>query len=225
MFGQLLQIHAALPFETIERSSKADWFGLILFFAGILSLIVLLYRNPNVLFSLFSRALKNDTEKLYFSAPAIDSVDRIFLFIIYMCSTILSIHFFVEEHFNASLRWVLYLSPVAILLFFSLPLIGTAQVVGFTKFSLYLLKKQAPILFLFGLILLPVGGLLFVDTAYFFYIQVLLVVLFFSVLLWLHIRVVRTLIVEGFPFYFIFMYFCTLEILPFALFWVWFSRI
>lgn len=225
MFENILQIPAQLPFETIERSTKSDWFGLVLFFTGILSLIILQYRNPNVLISLFSRATKNDTEKLYFSAPAIDSVDRIFLFVIYLCSTILSIHFFVESHFDASIRWVLYLLPVALLIFFTIPLLITAQLVGYNKYFYYLIRKQAPLLFLFGLGLLPVGGLIFVDATYFLYVQALILLLFLFVLVWLHFRMARALILEGFPFYFIFMYFCTLEILPIAFLWVWISRI
>jgi hypothetical protein len=224
MFQALLQIPAEIPFETIKRSTPADWYGLLLFFTGLLSLIVLLHRNPNVLVSLFTRLLKNDSDKLYFSAPAIDSLDRIFLSVIYLCSTLLSIHFFLENRFDNSLRWLLYLTPLAAILYFSLPFMFIARVVGFTKFSWYLLKKQMPIVFLFGLILLPIGGLLFLDIQSTIYIQVLILILFSLFLVWLHFRVVSALIVEGFPLYFIFMYFCSLEILPLIFSWVWLSR-
>jgi hypothetical protein len=42
---------------------------------------------------------------------------------------------------------------------------------------------------------------------------------------WIHIRVAQDLILEQIPIYYIFMYFCTLEILPLFTIWVWISRL
>lgn len=224
MISGIPLLQTELPFETVRRVEQTDWFGMTLFFLGLILLIILLYRNPSVLASLVSRSFRNDTEKLYFSAPAIDSLDKLLLYLIYGCTSILSIYFFVEQEFDSSWRFALYLLPVGLVLFFIVPFLLTAFVVGFYKLSRIILAKQSPLLFLFGLLLLPAGGFLFFNTDVLLYARSVIFILSILFVLWMHFRVFRELIVGGFPVYYIFVYFCTLEILPIAFIWVLITR-
>lgn len=217
-------LQTEMPFETLARVNKADWMGLFLFFAGLLFFIILLYRNPVVLRSLVIRVFKNDTEKLYFSAPAIDSVDKILLFTIYLCGSVLAVHFFLEIQFFESLHFLIYLAPIAVLIFLALPFFLVAQLLGFVKITVLVWRKQIPIFYLLGILLLPLGSLLFVDPHYQEGFKVLIYIVLSLFFLWIHVRVTRELILAGFKFYYIFLYFCTLEILPVLYFWVWLSR-
>ncbi len=225
MFQTGIILQEALPFDTPLKVTKADWFGLTLFFVGLFFFMILLYRNPVILRSLVARTIKSNSDKLYFSAPAIDTIDKILLFLIYWIGAILVVHFFIEAQFLPQIRWMLYLVPVGILLYWFIPFFLISQLLGFTKISLAIWKKQVPIIFLAGLVLLSAGLLLFVDLAYEEYFKLLIFSILIVFYFWIHLRVWREFILSGFKFYYIFMYFCTLEILPFAFLWVWFSRI
>lgn len=214
-----------LPFETAIRVTNADWFGLSLFIVNLILLVVLLYRNPSVISSLFLRIFKNDGEKLYFSAPAIDSVDRVLLFLIYLLSSNLTLYSFFDGSFYDKLGFAIFTIPVAIVLFFAIPFFLTSVLLGFVKLSRSISSKQSPLLFVSGLIQLPVGLLIFFESYNMLHLRIMFLVFAAIMLLWLHFRVIRMLLINGFSMYYIFVYFCTLEILPLAFFWVWLSRL
>jgi hypothetical protein len=214
-----------LPFETGIRVTNADWFGLSLLLVNLILLIILLYRNPLVLTSLFQRLLKNDQEKLYFSAPAIDSVDRLLLFVIYFLASNLTLYSFFDDVLYRRLGFSLFILPVVIVLFFLIPFFLTALLLDFVKLSRAIALKQTPLLFVFGLIQLPLGLVVFFESYDITQLRLLFLLSAAVVLVWLHLRVIRILLINGFSAYYIFMYFCTLEILPTAFFWVWLSRV
>jgi hypothetical protein len=224
MILEVIFMQNKLAFETLKRSTNADWFGLLMFFLGLIFLLVLFYRNPQILNSLISRIFKNDSEKLFFSAPAIDTIDRIFLFLIYLSTTLLTVHFFVEQELNLFWRFLIYSLPLLAILYFILPFYFISLVVGFSKHARHILAKQSNLLFFFGLALLPIVGFLFFDSYSLIYVKWVIALILASTLLWIHLRVFRELIINGYGVYYIFMYFCTLEILPVSIIWVLITR-
>lgn len=224
MILQVIIMQNNLGFETLKRSTNADWFGLLMFFSGLIFLLVLFYRNPQILNSLIARIFKNDSEKLFFSAPAIDSIDRIFLFWIYLSTTLLAVHFFVDQELNLFWSFLIYALPVLAILYFIVPFYLLSIVLGFSKHARLILAKQSNLLFFFGLSLLPIVGFLFFDSFYLIYVKWVIALIFAGTLLWIHLRVFRELIINGYGVYYIFMYFCTLEILPVSIIWVLITR-
>lgn len=212
-------------FETVLRTTKTDWFGVTLFFSGLTLLIAVLYRNPLVIKSLIIRSFKSESEKLYFSAPAVDSIDRLLLTLIFLVSSMLSIHYFVEIHFSSSIRFLLYSLPLLVVSFFVIPFKIISFLIGFSKLSNSVLRRQLPIIHLFGIIVLIFEGLLFVEFGYSIQLNLIILGVLGAGFLWMHIKAISQLIRSGFSVYYIFIYFCTLEILPIAFLLVWMLRI
>lgn len=213
-----------LPFETALREQSSDWLALVIFFSGLIGLVTLIYRNPQVLSSLIIRAFKSNTDKLYFSTPAIDSVDRLVLFLIYFSGCFLCFRFFELPEKGSYALWILFALPLVLIIYFVLPYFSVSFVLGEQKKAKHILRNQGAPFFLFGITLIALGGFLFVDFSSKWVLQTIFLSLLLIVLIWIHLRVFRELVMLGVSVYYIFIYFCTLELLPIAFLWVFFSR-
>ncbi len=218
----LLQTQA---FETLPRTDRVDWIGLMLLLLGMILLMILQYRNPNAISSMVSRSFRETTKKLYFAAPAIDSIDKSLFFMIFFSGGALCVHYLLGVN---QLGWakllLVYSIPLLFLLFLALPLRIVAFVAGYQKPTSKIIKRQLPVLFLMGIVLLPMGALLFLNLDFPQFIEVTIIATMIVLVIWLHVRVFRDLFLEQISIYYIFMYFCTLEILPMFVFWVWIWR-
>ena len=213
-----------LPFQTVLRENSDDWLSLVIFFASLTFLVALIYRNPQVLSSLITRTFKSNADKLYFSSPAIDSVDRILLFLIYFSGSFLCLQFLELQQFTPHATWVLLTLPLFFVLYFVVPFYFVVFALGMHKNGIHLLRKQSALFFLFGLVLIMLGGFFFIDISSKWILQFIFMGLSLIVLILIHFRIFRELVSSGVSVYYIFIYFCTLEILPFAFLWVLISR-
>lgn len=171
-----------------------------------------------------SRSFRVTTKKLYFASAAIDSIDKLLFSLIYIISGALCAHFLLNNLIDGLLQYTAYFLPVYLLLVLFVPMRLVAIVSGFEKAVSKIVKRQMPVIYLTGLVLLLVGVLLYlkIDVRSFWNWTFLgILVLFYF---WIHIRIVQDLILEQISIIYIFMYFCTLEILPLFIFWVWISR-
>jgi hypothetical protein len=212
------------PFESQPRIGHVDWIALSLLLSGLILLMILHYRNPSAINSMLSRSFRETTKKLYFATAAIDSIDKLLFSLIYVVSGALCVHFLFNELLDGLLQYTAYFLPVYLLLVLFVPMRFVAFVSGFEKPVAKIVKRQMPVIYLTGIVLLLVGVLLFlkIDLGSVWNWTFLgALVLFY---LWIHIRIVQDLILEQISIIYIFMYFCTLEILPLFIFWVWISR-
>jgi hypothetical protein len=211
-------------FETLPRMSSVDWIGLSFLLSGLMFLMFLQYRNPSAIGSMLARSFRETTKKLYFASAAIDSIDKLLFSLIFIVSGALCVHFLLDTPRTGVLQIVSYFLPVYILLVLFVPMRLVAFVSGFEKPISKIVKRQMPVIYLTGVVLLLIGTLLFlkIDLATIWDWMFLLILVFFFV--WIHIRIIRDLILEQISIVYIFMYFCTLEILPLFIFWVWISR-
>lgn len=218
----LLQSQA---FETLPRTDRVDWLGLMLLLFGLILLMALQYRNPHAIASMVARSFRETTKKLYFAAPAIDSIDKSLFFLIFFSGGALCAHYLIgSSHLSGWGLVLLYALPLLFLLFLALPLRIVAFIAGYQKTTSKIIRRQLPVLFLMGVILLPLGALMFLNIDFSSFIKAMIVFTVGTLVIWLHVRVFRDLILEQISIYYIFMYFCTLEILPMFIFWVWIWR-
>lgn len=213
-------------FETLPRTDRVDVLGLSLLVGGLVLLMLLQFRNPSAIPSMLSRSFRETNKKLYFASAAVDSIDKLLFFAIYFTGGALCLHY-VLEGFNLHTLAVplVYLLPLLLLAFWVLPLRITAIISGYNKEVSKILKRQLPVLFLIGVVFIPFGLLFYIHIDFGLalnYVVLSIVVLLF---VWIHIRVAQDLILEQISIYYIFMYFCTLEILPLFIIWVWISRL
>ena len=122
-------------------------------------------------------------------------------------------------------RPVIYFLPFILLAFLVLPLQITALVSGQNKAVSKILKRQLPVLFLIGVVFIPFGLLFYINIDFGQSLNFMVLGIVVILFVWIHIRVGQDLILEQIPMYYIFMYFCTLEILPIFTIWVWISRL
>lgn len=222
-FLSLLQMQL---FETLPRMERVDWTGLILLFMVLFLLMLLQYRNPNAITSMVARAFRETTKKLYFASPAIDTIDKLLFFGIYLTSGALCVHYaLLEFELKSTGIFLKYFSPLIILAFWVLPLRFTAIVSGHNKEVLKILKRQMPVLFLTGIILIPFAILFYINSDYRHLLNFVVLGIMVSFVAWIHVRVIYDLILEQISIYYIFMYFCILEILPLFIIWIWISRL
>ncbi len=212
------------PFQTIPRIDRVDWMGLTLLVSGLILLMILQYRNPGAIGSMVARSVRETSKKLYFAAPAIDSIDKLLFSLIYLVSGGLCVHFLFEEILFDTVPYMAYLAPLLLILFLFVPIRFLGFVVGYDKSLSKIIKRQMPLVFLTGIALLVLGLILFLKID----IGSLGVWVFMSLLLlfllWMHVRVFQDLILDQISIFYIFMYFCTLEILPIFVLGVWISR-
>jgi hypothetical protein len=207
----LLQIE---PFETLPRLNRVDWLGVAFLFAGLSLLIILHYRNPSAISSMIMRSIRETSKKLYFALPAIDSLDKLLFTTIFIISGAFCVHFLLSDLLSGIALFVAYLFPFLLMLFLFMPLRFIGFVSGNTKVISQIVQSQMPIVYLAGLMLLLIGMLLFLQIELGVYWRWVFGVLVLVNLLWLHVRVIRDLIQHQISMFYIFMYFCTLEILP-----------
>ena len=222
-FQHLLQTQ---QFETLPRFEHVDVLGLSLLVGGLILLMLLQFRNPSAIPSMLTRSFRETNKKLYFASAAIDAIDKLLFFGIYLTGGALCLHYMLSGFNLQSLyRPVIYFLPFILLAFLVLPLQITALVSGQNKAVSKILKRQLPVLFLIGVVFIPFGLLFYIniDFGQSLNFMVLGIVVILFVLI--HIRVGQDLILEQIPMYYIFMYFCTLEILPIFTIWVWISRL
>jgi hypothetical protein len=120
---------------------------------------------------------------------------------------------------------IIYFLPLILLAFLVLPLRITALVSGHNKTVSKILKRQLPVLFLIGVVFIPFGLLFYINVDFGQTLNFMVLGIVIMLFVWIHIRVAQDLILEQIPIYYIFMYFCTLEILPLFTIWVWISRL
>lgn len=213
-----------IPFETALREHSSDWSALVIFFSGLMGIVALIYRNPQVMSSLIIRAFKSNSDKLYFSTPAIDSVDRLILFLIYFSGCYLCLRFFDLPETVPYAFWLLFALPLVLVLYFIVPYYSVFFTLGEQKKAKHILRNQGAPFYLFGIALIALGGFLFVDFSSIWVLQISFLSLSLIVLIWIHLRVFRELVLSGVSVYYIFIYFCSLELLPIAFLWVFFLR-
>jgi len=217
----LLQV----PFETPLRANQTDWLGLSLLLVCVTLFMILQFRNPSAIGSVISRSIRENSSKLYFASPAIDSVDKILMYALFFFGTNSCLHYlFADTSPSSGFTFLIYLIPLAWVVFLILPFNLVFFISGVHKQGATILKHQLPVLFLAGISSVPLGVGLFLNLNYSYSIQIIFLATMTLFFVWMHIRVFRELIVEHVSFLYIFIYFCTLEILPLLTLWVWISR-
>jgi hypothetical protein len=212
------------PFETIPRANNVDWIGMSFLLTSLVTLMFLQYRNPSAIGSMVARSFQETSKKLYFAAPAIDSIDKLLFSIIYYFSGALCIHILFHEFLEGGAKIMAYSFPIILVFFLFGPMRIAGFISGTDKAISKIVKRQMPIIYLKGLMLLMIGILLFLRIETVLIWNWIILILLASFLIWLHIRIAKDLILEQISILYIFMYFCTLEILPIFIFVVWISR-
>jgi hypothetical protein len=222
-FHHLLQTQ---PFETLPRTDRMDVLALSLLVSGLILLMLLQFRNPSAIPSMLSRSFRETNKKLYFASAAIDSIDKLLFFGIYLTGGALCLHYMLSGFNWQTLSGpIIYFLPLILLVFLVLPLRITALVSGQNKAVSKILKRQLPVLFLIGVVFIPFGLLFYINFDFGQSLNFMVLGIVVILFVWIHIRVGQDLILEQIPMYYIFMYFCTLEILPIFTIWVWISRL
>lgn len=212
------------PFETIPRFNNVDGIGMSFLLTSLITLMVLQYRNPSAIGSMVARSFQETSKKLYFAAPAIDSIDKLLFSTIYFFSGALCIHLLLHEFLDGMAKIVAYSFPIIVVFFLFVPMRVAGFVSGFDKSISKIIKRQMPIVYLTGLMFLMIGILLFLRLEIDIIWNWTILILIATFLIWLHVRVIKDLILEQISIFYIFMYFCTLEILPLFIIGVWISR-
>jgi hypothetical protein len=188
--------------------------------------MLLQFRNPSAIPSMLSRSFRETNKKLYFASAAIDSIDKLLFFGIYLTGGALCLHYMLSGFNWQTLSGpIIYFLPLILLAFLVLPLRITALVSGHNKTVSKILKRQLPVLFLIGVVFIPFGLLFYINVDFGQTLNFMVLGIVIMLFVWIHIRVAQDLILEQIPIYYIFMYFCTLEILPLFTIWVWISRL
>lgn len=214
------------PFETLPRTDRVDVLGLSLLVGGLILLMLLQFRNPSAIPSMLSRSFRETNKKLYFASAAIDSIDKLLFFGIYLTGGALCLHYMLSGFNWQTLSGpIIYFLPLILLAFLVLPLRITALVSGHNKAVSKIIKRQLPVLFLIGVVFIPFGLLFYINIDFGQTLNFMVMGIAVMLFVWIHIRVAQDLILEQIPIYYIFMYFCTLEILPLFTIWVWISRL
>jgi hypothetical protein len=214
------------PFEALPRTDRVDVLGLSLLVCGLVFLMLLQFRNPSAIPSMLSRSFRETNKKLYFASAAIDSIDKLLFFGIYLTGGALCLHYMLRGFNWQTLSGpIIYFLPLILLAFLVLPLRITALVSGHNKTVSKILKRQLPVLFLIGVVFIPFGLLFYINVDFGQTLNFMVLGIVIMLFVWIHIRVAQDLILEQIPIYYIFMYFCTLEILPLFTIWVWISRL
>jgi hypothetical protein len=214
------------PFEALPRTDRVDVLGLSLLVCGLVFLMLLQFRNPSAIPSMLSRSFRETNKKLYFASAAIDSIDKLLFFGIFLTGGALCLHYMLSGFNVQTLSGpIIYFLPLILLAFLVLPLRITALVSGHNKTVSKILKRQLPVLFLIGVVFIPFGLLFYINVDFGQTLNFMVLGIVIMLFVWIHIRVAQDLILEQIPIYYIFMYFCTLEILPLFTIWVWISRL
>ena len=89
-FQHLLQTQ---QFETLPRFEHVDVLGLSLLVGGLILLMLLQFRNPSAIPSMLTRSFRETNKKLYFASAAIDAIDKLLFFGIYLTGGALCLHY------------------------------------------------------------------------------------------------------------------------------------
>lgn len=225
VLGSLL-LEASTLFEVAERYTPVDFTTTALFVLGLIFFITIQYKNQSVLNDLFSMSFNIHLALSGKKMKNQDTLDKIILGFIFLVSSSLLIYHFTRDlvFSNLSSQIGLYALPLILIAFFALPLYLVGLLLGERKTILIIFDKILPVLFLLGIILLALSLILFFQVEWLSYMSRTLIGLILLFILWIHVIGMLELIQRGFSLFYIFMYFCTLEILPLVFVWVYFSR-